>query len=375
MLTQFKSRTLTTNHPRITILVIGLATLMLAGCMSAQTNLALYGQEQWSGVQAITLSSDFVELMESEGADLSSELSPESEGLDQWLQQAQSATDRENVNVSFNEVKGDDGSLSYVFQADGSQYALLNELLFQGQAEISVAEVNGQRHVTIRYDAAAATEGSAGGASQADAEMSAEMMQLFGITIVTRISGGEIISHNADRVEGNTAIWDTPRLIQITLTEAAQFDPGTITPAEAPAGAGPSLATLLTAVEESADSSSSPSSAGENSASSPETTTGEPDTAPGDTTQDAASTSDSVTQAPAPVTDTSAQDPDLMTDIGTGSAGSEDGAVTPPGNAQQLPTSGAILPEPGPAVSFILAGLVLIGLVGSGVATTLRTGR
>jgi hypothetical protein len=343
--------------------------------MSAQTNLALYGQEQWSGVQAITLSSDFVELMESEGADLSSELSPDSEGLDQWLQQAQSATDSENVNVSFNEVKGNDGSLSYVFQADGSQYAFLNEVLFQGQAEISVAEVNGQRHVTIRYDAAAATEGSTGETSQADAEMSAEMMQLFGITIVTRISGGEIISHNADRVEGNTAIWDTPRLIEITLTEAAQFDPSTLTPAEAPAGSGPSLTTLLTAMEESTDSSSSPSSAGENSASPPEATTGEPVTAPGDTTQDAASTSDTVPQAPAPVTDTSAQDRDLVTDIVTESTGSDEGVVTPPAKAQELPTSGAILPGPGSTASLILASLVLIGLVGSGIAPTLRTRR
>jgi hypothetical protein len=372
MLTQIFPKMLTNYQSRVSILVSVLAALLLAGCINVQTNLALYGQEQWSGVQAITLTSDFVALMESEGSDLSSELGTETEGLDEWLQQAQSATNSENVNVSFDQVEGDDGSLSYVLQADGSQYAVLNEVLFQGQADISVAEVNGQRQVTIRYDAAAATEGGATPTDQADAELSAEMMELFGFSIVTRISGGEIISHNADRVEGNTAIWDTPRLVEITLTEAAQLDPASITPSEPPAGSGPSLATLLTTIESDGNLPTVPPAA-ENLIPATEVTNEIGQTTGGEANQAPNTMSDTTGQGPTPTTDNSGQDATLMMDTAGQSVDTTEPLASPPAEGQQLPTSGAILPRGGSTASFVLGALVLVCLAGSGAVRARRS--
>jgi hypothetical protein len=328
MFTRFK-QTRTRNFSRLSILAIAMLALLLTGCISVQTNVALHGNGSWNGVQAITLSPDFVELMESEGEDLSSD----TEGLDEWLQEAQSAGGNANVNASFNEVKGEDGSLSYVLQADGSEYDALNQVLFQGEADISVADVNGQRQVTIRYDAASATEGG-GETTAAEEEMSAEMLELFGFSIITRISGGEIINHNADRVEGGTAIWETPKLIEVTLTEAISFDPATVAPQEAPStGTAPSLATLLTELEENAETDAT------------------------EETASATRTEELTIETPA---EESASEPEAAPDAEVAS------------ETQNLPQSGAILPVDTSDAPLLIAGLVLIALVGAGVSTTLR---
>lgn len=356
MLALFKQKFQAVNFSKLSILTVAFAALLLTGCISVQTNLALHGQGEWNGVQAITLSSDFVELME-EGEGGTSEFSTETEELDELLQQAQNAAADETLNVTFDEVQGDDGSLSYVIQANGSRYETLNEVLFQGEADISVAEVDGQRQITIRYDAAEATEGEAA-PTEAEEQMSAEMMEAFGFSIVFRISGGEIISHNADRVEGNTAIWETPGIIEITLTESAEFDPATIAPADAPSGAGISLATLLDAAEQASDAEQQSSTATESTTAedttaqteeSAETTT---ESAMAESAEDSAAETPTEESAPAPTDETSAE--------------------APATEEQALPTSGAILPQNGSAAPVVLAGVVLVALVGAGATTTLR---
>ena len=65
------------------------------------------------------------------------------------------------------------------------------------------------------YDATQSEEGSQG--APAEEELPPEMMEAFGISFITKIGGDEIISHNADRVEGGIAIWETPTLIEVTL--------------------------------------------------------------------------------------------------------------------------------------------------------------
>jgi len=354
MLALFKQNFQAVNFSKLLILTVAFAALLLTGCISVQTNLALHGQGEWNGVQAITLSSDFVELME-EGEGGTSEFSTETEELDELLEQAQNAAADETLNVTFDEVQGDDGSLSYVIQANGSRYETLNEVLFQGEADISVAEVDGQRQITIRYDAAEATEGEAA-PTEAEEQMSAEMMEAFGFSIVFRISGDEIISHNADRVEGNTAIWETPGIIEITLTESAEFDPATIAPADAPSGAGISLATLLDAAEQASDAEQQSSAATEGTTT--EDTTAQTEDSTETTTESAMAESAEDSAA-----ETATEESTTATD--------ETSAEAPATEEQALPTSGAILPQNGSAAPVVLAGVVLVALVGAG-ATTLR---
>ena len=60
----------------------------------------------------------------------------------------------------------------------------------------------------------------------------AQMAQALGLDVVYRITGDQIISSNASRVEGNTAIWDFPTQIEVTLVPAAQFSPDMVSLAE-----------------------------------------------------------------------------------------------------------------------------------------------
>ncbi len=64
------------------MLMVILTGLLLAGCINAQTNVALYGQGEWSGVQAMTLSAEFVELMNSSDTDV--DASVDTQDIDQW---------------------------------------------------------------------------------------------------------------------------------------------------------------------------------------------------------------------------------------------------------------------------------------------------
>jgi len=313
MLKLFKQIIHSTRFSRVSILGVVATSLLLTGCIGVQTNLGFYGDGQWSGVQAITLSPEFVQLRESEGSD-GSELATKTAGLDEWIQRAQDADADESLNVTFNEVTDEDSSRTYVLQAEGSQYETLNEVLFEGKADISVADVDGQRQITIRFDPSETTEGQA----MQEEAMSAEMMGAFGAKVITRISGGEIISHNADRVEGNTAIWETPGLVEITLTEAALFDPGTLAPQDMQVGgSGPALTTLLEGREQSAENTP---------------------------TEEGTAESAEILQETAPATDSASEE-------------------------QALPVSGAILPNNSSVASLVLAGLVLIALVGTGIAT------
>ncbi len=98
----------------------------------------------------MTISAEFVELMESEGQTSGGEVTTDTEGLDGWIQQAQNAGARTDLDVSFNEVKNSDGSLSYILQASGQGLDTLNEVMFQSQASIEEAVIDGQRRITIR---------------------------------------------------------------------------------------------------------------------------------------------------------------------------------------------------------------------------------
>lgn len=347
MLTWFQSKQIT----KISTLVTVFAALLLAGCINAQSNVALYGNGQWSGVQAMTLSAEFVEMMESSGEG-TGDISTETEGLDEWLQQAQSASDRADLNVSFNEVKNDDGSLSYILQASGQGLETLNEVMFQGEADIQEAVIDGQKRITIVYDASQSGDNSGSAPTPEEAQMSAEMMQAFGISIITKISGGDIISHNADRVEGGTAVWETPTVVEITLTEAAQLNPETLTLDDNPATGAFDLTALINAANQMDPNATAP-------------------TADDSTAQTQATTDDSAVPAteqtepttPGDAADASPQE--APADAATQT--SDDAPAAAPADASDaLPQSGAILPGNVSDAPLVFGGLVLIALITAG---------
>ena len=374
----------------VVIIVVG---IFLTGCMNMQTNLTLYGEEQWSGVQAMQLSPEFVEMMEQGdtsttettegGGTIATETSVDTEGFDEWLENAQNLSDSDDFEVTFNEISGDDGSQGFMLQATGQRYEAMNQIFFNGQADISTEMIDGQRQVTIRYDFSEASEGT----SEPPIEMSPEemamqqqMLAAFGLSISFRISGGEIISSNASRVEGGTAIWETPTLVEVTLTEAAELLPDTLALQEPPAGSGFSVQAFesmmegfVEELESSIESDLSSSEVG------PETETEvETETAPATDSDTIASEAETTTtESSAEETETTTDaagveaEAELMTTEPVTEIAGEDAAAAPAEEEQALPASGVVLPgRTSPALQ-ILAGLVLATLVGAGAAGSL----
>jgi hypothetical protein len=340
--------------------LVSLASLLLTGCVNVQTNIALHAQEQWHGIAAIQISKDFVQLMEqgntsptqtTEGGTITSQFSADTQGLDEWKARVQELDQREDLNVTFEEEKAEDGSLSYIVEGDGQQYAGLNEVFFEGKADISVADVNGQRQVTIRYQPPADATGQAaapGGSQQPPSQQDLEMMKAFGLGVTYRISGGQIINSNATRVEGNTAIWEFPTTIEITLTEAPEFSPETIALSAPPPSTGFSPEMMQALAEGMAENAEAAD--------------------PG-STQSGEATTETTTETSATATESTVTETE-------GSAGAapqspDTPAAAPSGESQNLPASGGILPAQAQTAPAVLASLVLVALVSAGAVTSL----
>ncbi len=376
---------------KLSVLALIITGLLLTGCINAQTNIALYGNEQWSGVQAIQISAEFVEMMEqgdsvSTDGNVTTTTSVDTEGIDEWLEQARQAAERGDVNASFNEYKGDDGSLNYVMQAGGQNYDLLNEVYFQGEADISVAEGGGQRTVTINYvfsDPSADPNTQQQQLTPEEQEMQSQMLQTFGMGISFRISGGKIISSNATRVEGNTAIWDAPGEIQVTLTEAATLDPATlelVAPSADSAFSPQIFEQMMAGLTEDMTQGMDPvdmiSALEENQATdeSRSTTTSET-TAQGDTATETTAAK-TPTEGSEPQTETSAEPPATTSetlDAGNAAAQADEAttqseneaAATPAEDDTGLPQSGGVLSTFTSVTKLAFGGLVLAVLGGA----------
>ncbi|HMQ53027.1 MAG TPA: hypothetical protein PKE64_27115 [Anaerolineae bacterium] len=325
------------TRSRISAIVLSVIATLLAGCLNLQTNIALHGQDEWHGVMAMQFAPEFVEMMEQGD----SQTSTDTAELEEMLAHAQSAADRSDLNVTFDEVKGEDGSLNYLLQAEGQTLQSLNEVFFEGKADISVTEVNGQRQITIRADMAEDSD------QAPSTPEDIEMMKAFGLGVTVRISGGEIISSNASRVEGNTAIWDFPTTIEVTLTEAPAYSPEAIALVAPPAGSNASLALLqgmLTELEQNQASGQLPLELSEMVDPAPEPS-----------------------QPAGPARTEPAEDlPAVETDLALN--------IVPPDQAQErqaLPASGGIRPEQFSPGTLTLAALTLLAL-GFGAITQLR---
>ncbi|MCB0191232.1 MAG: hypothetical protein KDJ65_04740 [Anaerolineae bacterium] len=276
--------------------------------------------------------------------DESAETSMDTEGLDDFIQQAEAAADRDDLNVTFEQIEGEDGSLNYLMQADGQNLETLNETFFEGEADISVNEVNGRREITIRADMSDENDGE-----EPPTAEELEMMKSFGIGFTFRISGGEIISSNATRVEGSTAIWEFPSIIEVTLTEAPTFAPETLALQEAPSGefslsALEALAEDMETMEFDQSTEASRSQSLDTLEVETETSTEIMEPTQETPVDDQATTAD----APTDQTDT----PMTMTEENDSS----------PVIAQSLPASGATLAQQTPLAVLVLSALTLMTL-------------
>lgn len=94
-------------------------------------------------------------------------------------------------------------------------------------AELSAETANGQQQVNLHYTPPL------------------EMQGMIVVTNTLRLTGGQIITSNATRVKGSTAIWENLRQqIEVTLTEASNFSLGSMLSSVA-ACACPGVVTLF----------------------------------------------------------------------------------------------------------------------------------
>jgi hypothetical protein len=120
-------------------------------------------------------------------------------GIEELRSQMESESDMPSEDFNpedFRIEETSDGGARMIGETSGQGFEDMNEGFFDGTATIST---NDQGHVTISntYE---------------------DMDELgMGITMNVRISGGEIIDSNADRVEGSTAIWENPSSVEVTL--------------------------------------------------------------------------------------------------------------------------------------------------------------
>ena len=201
--------------PRAKGLVLALsilAGLLVSGCVNVETQIGVYEGGQWTGAIDAEFSAEGLAGLEEEFGEGESALLLG----DDAQTKMDEAAERDDIEYYASQETLDDGTEVSKAQAKGLNLDGLNEFLFGNQADISVAEVDGQRQVTIKLAGQEEEEDS--GMSLAQVE---QMMTVMGISIVYKIGGGEIISHNADELDGNTAIWNNPfGGIEITLLEA-----------------------------------------------------------------------------------------------------------------------------------------------------------
>jgi hypothetical protein len=176
------------------ILAILSLLLLLTGCtMESETRIG--NNEEWENVTTLTFSAETVELMG---------------GVDQLRSDIEDELEDENADYeqSMRLDENSDGSVTYVFTANGQGYDTLNEAVFDGSATI---EADDNNQVSIQYDF--------------------NSLNIPAFEAVTfKISGSEIVDSNADEVAGGTATWTNPGIIDVTLVSGATGGlPGNIT--------------------------------------------------------------------------------------------------------------------------------------------------
>ena len=158
------------------------------------TEVTFYKGERWQTIMEVYLLPATVSMMGGEA------------GLEAEMETSMPEVESEEVEFSWEKERHEDGGVTYRFTMKGEGWDNLNEGVFDGQATITRDE-SGQVHLSYY------TMGDIG----------------FTRTVL-RLRGGKIISSNADRIEGDTAVWIDPSRVEVVLTEKSSFGLNNILP-------------------------------------------------------------------------------------------------------------------------------------------------
>lgn len=368
----------------IAFLLIG---LLLSGCLNAETNIMVYGDSQWQGVQSVQLSAEMSQMLDDmeqmatdmgEGGMGEKEFSAEIEqafgeelggeeidtsDLEDWTERAQRLDERSDIQATFSEGQNPDGTYYQTLEAQGNSLDTLNEIFFENRADITTEMVGGEQQITIRYMVyESEPDVSDSTPTPAELEMGSNMAQAMGFQNLLRFTAGKIIRHNATRLEGNTAIWENPTEVIITFTPAESFESEALAlsgVAAAPAGEQPEQAQApaeptpppMEAEEPPLPMEAEPEAVLTEEDMEVAEGEGEAESAPAETEGEA---------APAPAeTEGEAMAEEAVP--------AETGPETVSDEAASLPDSGAVLPGNVSGTVLVLAGLVLLILSVGGV--------
>lgn len=161
----------------------------LVGCGAVETHVAFYLEERWDAKMGITLTA-------SEIATLGGEAVLESE-----LKKEMTKYKARGIEYSWNKSHGSDGSTTYNLSLNGRGWDALNELVFNNSARIYTDTSPGQRRIHFSYYGSGYR------------------------SFTLHLTGGRIISSNADETKGGTAIWyNVIGSAEAVLTEASPVD-------------------------------------------------------------------------------------------------------------------------------------------------------
>lgn len=157
----------------------------LIGCGAVTSDITFYQKEEWKADTTLVLNPQ-------ENAQLGATLEAE-------LQKRVAQAKNEGLTLNWSKNKQDENT-AYRVTAEGTSWNKLNEFAFNSQAVITT---NGDQ-ISVSYRDVG-----------------------FGARAITiKLTGGSIVSSNADEVKGNTAIWynlsSSPNGIQAVLTPASK---------------------------------------------------------------------------------------------------------------------------------------------------------
>jgi len=171
-----------------------LTILILVGCGTAEGNITLYQGGRWKGYFDFTVPREMLTVAGGEAA-LDAEMQA---GMEEEMAEAQ----EQGVQFSWQKTRSEEEAVTYRFSMAGNDLESLNAAL-EDDGEVRVEEdPGGKRLINLWFTP--------------DAEGT---MMRFAFSL----SGAEVISSNADRVEGGTATWydlSGGRTAEATLTEA-----------------------------------------------------------------------------------------------------------------------------------------------------------
>jgi hypothetical protein len=178
--------------------VVTAVVLQIPGPVFFNNTMILYENEQWEGRQIMEISPQLLAAIESEDTTV--------DYYRRQLARLRTVQNDPALNMSYTEVTRSDGFLVATAVGTGTGFNKLNDLFFDGRADITVTVPNPtttQRQVSIFVGNRNPGEIQTAGGSES-----------------YRITGQQIILANADQVQlFNTALWTNPFEISVTLTE------------------------------------------------------------------------------------------------------------------------------------------------------------